>query len=226
MDMLDTIRNDAAATEAAGRLAPSTVAKLVEAGSFKLWVPEDYGGAVGDFEVELFSGGEEVAVGQPFEVVLTIYGGVETNLAQVRAPVPSGLDGFHVQGVIETEVEQGRRFTMQLVPLRAGMTAVEGLTFVTYSPKSSSFARLGGEPVPVRVVPRRDGVALPEGIEELIRQDELARGGGGAWLRWVFVGLAAGGLGMFLLGMVVMSGGLRQLAGDALQRSVSWMPAC
>ena len=62
--------------------------------------PEDYGGAVGDFEVELFSGGEEVAVGQPFEVVLTIYGGVETNLAQVRAPVPSGLDGFHVQGVI------------------------------------------------------------------------------------------------------------------------------
>ena len=162
--------------------------------------PEDYGGAVGDFDVELFSGGEEVAVGQPFEVVLTIYGGVETNLAQVRAPVPSGLDGFHVQGVIETEVEQGRRFTIQLVPLRAGMTAVEGLTFVTYSLKSSSFARLGGEPVPVRVVPRRDGVALPEGIEELIRQDELARGGGGAWLRWVFVGLAAGGLGMFLFG--------------------------
>ena len=31
MDMLDTIRNDAAATEAAGRLAPSTVAALVEA---------------------------------------------------------------------------------------------------------------------------------------------------------------------------------------------------
>ena len=45
MDMLDTIRNDAAATEAAGRLAPSTVAALVDAGSFKLWVPENYGGA-------------------------------------------------------------------------------------------------------------------------------------------------------------------------------------
>ena len=40
MDMLDTIRHDAAATEAAGRLAPSTVAALVDAGSFKLWVPE------------------------------------------------------------------------------------------------------------------------------------------------------------------------------------------
>ena len=45
MDMLDTIRHDAAATEAAGRLAPSTVAALVDAGSFKLWVPEIYGGA-------------------------------------------------------------------------------------------------------------------------------------------------------------------------------------
>jgi hypothetical protein len=44
MDMLDTIRNDETATEAAGRLAPSTVAALVEAGSFKLWVPEDYSG--------------------------------------------------------------------------------------------------------------------------------------------------------------------------------------
>jgi alkylation response protein AidB-like acyl-CoA dehydrogenase len=45
MDMLDTIRNGAAATEAAGRLVPSTVAALVEAGSFKLWVPENYSGA-------------------------------------------------------------------------------------------------------------------------------------------------------------------------------------
>ncbi len=45
MDMLDTIRNADAATEAGGRLAPSTVDSLVEAGSFKLWVPEDYGGA-------------------------------------------------------------------------------------------------------------------------------------------------------------------------------------
>lgn len=45
MDMLDTIRNDATGAEAAGRLAPTTVAALVDAGSFKLWVPENYGGA-------------------------------------------------------------------------------------------------------------------------------------------------------------------------------------
>lgn len=36
MDMLDTIRNDAAATEAADRVAPSTVAALADAGSFNL----------------------------------------------------------------------------------------------------------------------------------------------------------------------------------------------
>jgi len=179
--------------------------------------PADYGGAVGDFEVELFSGGDEVAVGQPFEVVLTIYGGVDTNLEQVRAPAPSGLDGFHVQGVIEAEVEQGRRFLIQLVPLRAGMAAVEGLTFVTYSPERAAFVRLGGEPVPVRVVPRLDGVALPEGIEALIRQDELLRGGGDAWLRWVFVGLAAGGLGMFLFGR-----GRRRRAAAATPRRWGW----
>jgi len=45
MDILDTIRSDAAGAEAAGRLTPTTVAALVDAGSFKLWVPEAYGGA-------------------------------------------------------------------------------------------------------------------------------------------------------------------------------------
>ncbi|MEO0495331.1 MAG: acyl-CoA dehydrogenase family protein, partial [Actinomycetota bacterium] len=51
--MLETIRADADATEAAGRLAPSSVAALVQAGTFKLWVPEAYGGAGADLQTGL-----------------------------------------------------------------------------------------------------------------------------------------------------------------------------
>ncbi|MEM8706555.1 MAG: acyl-CoA dehydrogenase family protein [Actinomycetota bacterium] len=51
--MLDTIRADADATEAAGRLAPTSVSALVEHGTFKLWVPEAYGGAGADLQTGL-----------------------------------------------------------------------------------------------------------------------------------------------------------------------------
>ncbi|MEM8707643.1 MAG: acyl-CoA dehydrogenase family protein [Actinomycetota bacterium] len=51
--MLDTIRTHADATEAAGRLAPSSVAALVDHGAFKLWVPEAYGGAGADLQAGL-----------------------------------------------------------------------------------------------------------------------------------------------------------------------------
>lgn len=159
--------------------------------------PADYGGAVGSFDVEWLSGGVEVPVGRSFEVSMTVRGGEDTNLAQLRLPTLPALDGFHVQGVIEESAADGRRFSIELVPLRAGLDSVDGLSFVSYAPDSDEFVRIRGGAVPVRVKPRRQGVALPERIEELIRRDARARSGAADTLRWVFVGLAAGGLVLF-----------------------------
>jgi len=159
--------------------------------------PADYSGAVGAFAVEWSSGGEQVPVGQPFEVVMSVYGGEESNLDRIRPPSFLDLDGFHVQGVIERPVEVGREFVVSLVPLRVGAAAVDGLSFVRYAPATDEYVRTARASVPVLVAPRRAGVELDPGVEELIRQDERERSGVAAWLRWVFVGLAVVGLTLF-----------------------------
>ena len=159
--------------------------------------PADFTGGVGTFDVEWLGGGESVPVGQSFEVTMSVFGGEDTNLAQVRAPSLASLDGFHVQAVLERPAAGARQFAIELVPLRAGLDAVEGLSFVAYAPESDEYVRIVSAPVPVRTTPRRADVVLPEGIEELIRQDARARGDGVGALRWLFVALAVFGLALF-----------------------------
>lgn len=156
--------------------------------------PPDYTGAIGDLEVSLLSGGEEVAVGEVFEVVMTVAGDERTNLGRFGKPRIGGLDGFHVQGVLEEPLDGARQFRISVLALREGMRAVEGISLVTYSPQAGAFRRLGGEPVPVRVVARREGAPLSAAVEQLIREDARGQGGGAAPWRWVLPCLAVAGL--------------------------------
>ena len=177
--------------------AASSAPRSLEVRRLRGDAPADFTGAVGEFDVAWLGGGESVPVGQSFEVTMSVAGGEDTNLAQVRAPSVASLDGFHVQAVLERPAEGGRQFSIELVPLRAGLDAVEGLSFVAYAPESDEFVRIVSGPVPVRTTPRRADVALPEGLEELIRQDALARSDGVGALRWLFVALAVAGLALF-----------------------------
>ena len=179
-------------------------AGVLEVRAFAGDAPEDFSGAVGDFQVEVTSGGQEVAVGEVFSVLMRIDGDEATNLERFRKPVIGSPDGFHVQGVLEVSSDGGRAFEISLLALRAGQSSVDGLSFVTYQPSSESFQRLGGESVPVRVVDRRDGVQLPDSVEELIRLDAASQRSGGDGLWWAFVGLAVAGL------LVVRSGRRRR----------------
>ena len=194
--------------------------------------PDDFVGAVGDFQVEVTSGGQEVAVGEVFPVLMRVAGGASTNLERFRKPRIRSPEGFHVQGVLEVPDDEGRAFEISLLALRAGMTSVNGLSFVTYQPLSESFVRLGGEQVPVRVVGRRQGVELPDSVEELIRLDAASNRAGEARLRWVFVGLAVAGLLLFRFGrsrreqgaLAAVVGELRAAvaAGDAARMAASF----
>jgi hypothetical protein len=163
--------------------------------------PPDYTGAVGELEVRLVSGGYEVAVGQTFPVEMIVTG--EGNVRRFGKPQRVALDGFYVQGVLEKEVDAGapeRVFVFDVVPLRAGVTELRGLSLAVYSPAAGGYVRRGGEPVPVRVLPRREGAALPDAIEALVRADAAAQQGGSGWLRWAFVGLAVFGLALHRVG--------------------------
>lgn len=162
--------------------------------------PDDYAGAVGDFQVELTSGGQEVAVGEVFAVLMRVAGDASTNLERFRKPEIRSPEGFHLRGVLEVADDDGRAFEISLLALRAGQTSVRGLSFVTYQPSSESFVRLGGQPVPVRVLGRRPGVKLPENVEELLRLDAASQRRGEEGLRWAFVSLAVAGLLIFRFG--------------------------
>ncbi len=156
--------------------------------------PSDWAGAVGQFAILATSGGEQVHVGEVFQVEVTIVG--EGNLERLAAIKPPVVDGFHVQGVVEKRVENARRFVLDVLALRPGLTEMPGVSFVTFAPLARQFATLTSDPVPVRVLPQRPGVALSKNVRELIDEDAASQEAGmsAAVIRWGFIALMVFGL--------------------------------
>lgn len=156
--------------------------------------PALWTGAVGEFAVEATSGGEQVHVGETFSVEVTIRGdGNLDRFAAMRAPT---IDGFHVQGVVERRLEGARRFVLDVLALRPGVTEMPGVSFVAFSPLERRYVSVSSESVPVSVLPQREGVELPDAIQEMV-DDDFARQNPGlptSVYRWGFVALAVLGL--------------------------------
>lgn len=156
--------------------------------------PPDWTGAVGQFAIAATSGGEQVHVGEVFQVEVTIIG--EGNLERFAAIKPPLLDGFHVQGVVERSVDGARRFVIDVLALRPGLTEMPGVPFAVFAPLAGQFATLQSEPVPVRVMPQRVDVALAKNVQELIDADAASQetGMSSSVVRWVFIALMVFGL--------------------------------
>ena len=177
--------------------------------------PMGFGGAVGDFRVEATSGGEEVCVGDVFQVEVTIVG--DGNRERFAALQPPALDGFHVQGVREVRVDGARRFVLDVLALRPQVTEMPGVPFVAFSPTKQQFVTSHSTSVPVRVLPQREGVALAKNIQQLIDEDaaKQVKGMPGWVFRWGFIALTVVGLLLYRRGQ--SSKGRRQLS-DAVQQ--------
>jgi len=175
--------------------------------------PKDWTGAVGEFEVAATSGGEQVHVGDEFRVEVTIQG--DGNLERFAAIKPPAIDGFHVQGVVETRLAGARRFVLDVLALRAGMTAMPGVSLVAFSPLAGRFTTITSDTVPVLVLPPRADVVLPEHVQQLIDADAASqRSGPSSWLlRWGFIGL-------MLLGLWLHRRGRRRNGKRSLQAAV------
>lgn len=158
--------------------------------------PEGWSGAVGEFEIRATSGGQQLHVGETFQVEVTIDGdGNLERFAPLKAPQ---IDGFHVQGVVERRVEGGRRFLLDVLALRPGVTEMPGVAFVAFSPAEKKFVELRSETVPVKVLPQRPDVALSKHVQELVDADAASQEQGvPTWIvRWGFVALMVVGLVM------------------------------
>src|SRR5690606_20115723 len=181
--------------------------------------PVGFGGAVGEFAIAATSGGEQVHVGEVFQVEVTIAGA--GNRERFAALQPPKLDGFHVQGVVERRVEGARRFVLDVLALRPGLTEMPGVPFVSFSPAQQAFVTTSSLPVPVRVLPQREGVALAKNIQQLVDDDAKQQETGlPRWLfRWGFIVLMV--LGLWLQRRGRQNRGRRSLTDAVHQLRVS-----
>lgn len=175
--------------------------------------PPGWSGAVGEFAVDALSGGEQVHVGGQFVVEVTIHG--DGNLGQFPAIKPPSIDGFYVQGVVEEKVEGARKFILDVLALRPGVTSMPGVSIVTFSPAQGRYVTTVSDSVPVRVIPRPDGLALSKRIQQLVDEDAASQQTGAPdWIfRWGFIVLMLLGLWVHRYGRTRNS---RRSVGDAV----------
>ncbi|MFK7741366.1 MAG: hypothetical protein AB8H80_13700 [Planctomycetota bacterium] len=146
--------------------------------------PDGFTGAVGQFVLDAISGGERVAVGDEFRIQVSVRG--EGNLSRFRGLPKLQVDGFHVQGVAERKSDRGRRFDVDLVALRAGMTRVPGVSFVAFDPERSEYVTVRSPDVPVVVDPLPADRELDPRVQELVDADRQKRAPG--WTTWAIRG--------------------------------------
>tara|TARA_R110002072_G_scaffold87129_8_gene196758 strand:+ start:24705 stop:26096 length:1392 start_codon:yes stop_codon:yes gene_type:complete len=195
------------------QVSVSSVARQLQVQPLPNDAPPEWSGAVGEFELEATSRGEQVHVGESFQVEVTIRGdGNHERFAALRPPT---LDGFHVQGVVERRIEGARRFVLDVLALRKGVSEMPGVSFVSFSPAAKAFITTTTATVPVKVLPQREGVALTPPIQELVDKDlaKQDQGVSTSVYRWGFVALA-------ILGLVLQRRSLSRKGHRALQDAV------
>lgn len=159
--------------------------------------PAGFTGAVGEFTLHASVATAATTVGASVPLRVEVRG--VGNLERFAPMPPPALSGFHVQGVTSAVEDGVRVFVLDLLPLRAGLTAVPPVPFVAFSPAQRTYVTSRSDTVPLRVGPVPAGVALPARVSERVAADEREVAAARAWPRW-WVGFAA----LPLLGLVVL----------------------
>ncbi len=156
--------------------------------------PAEWNGAVGDFKLAATSSGPQVHVGDDFQVEVTVTG--QGNLDRFAALRPPQIEGFHVQGVVERQAENGRCFVLDVLALRPGLREMPGIPFIAFSPTKRVFESLATPSVPVIVLPQPAGEVLADHVQDLVNADaaKLDEGASRTFIRWAFIILMIVGL--------------------------------
>lgn len=180
--------------------------------------PRGFHGAVGAFELATSTATPTVAVGGNLVVQLTVRG--SGNLDRMAPLPPPSLPGFHVLGVASSFRDGERRFDLDLVPLREGLTEVPSVPFVAFSPQSGRYETLQAPPVPVRIEPVPPGATLEPRVEEWLAADRRLLAAQQAWSWWVWVGFAVAALGTSCIVLRQRRRNASRHAGTVLLREV------
>lgn len=102
--------------------------------------PEDFGGAVGHFELEVQANRTQVAVGESVVVELRITG--DGDLAGFTAPDYGQLPEFDLLGQLEKDEPEARVLVYEFAPRNASVDEIPPLRFVYFDPENSGRYRV------------------------------------------------------------------------------------
>ena len=123
---------------------PMTVLPLPKEGRFP-----DFSGAVGDFEFNLEAGPEEVKVGDPITLRMTIEG--LGNFNTVRSPQLSSQEGFKVYEPQVTLEKYKKVFEQVIIPTSEDVKMIPKITFSFYNSKENNYQTIARGAIPIKV---------------------------------------------------------------------------
>lgn len=123
---------------------PITVMALPEEGK-----PENYSGAVGNFDFDVSIGPQEVKVGDPITLKGIIRG--NGNLNTVTVPQCKAHDNVKVYEPQVKQEKESKSFTQVIIPLDENVRELPAVTFYFFNPETARYESMSKGPFPLKV---------------------------------------------------------------------------
>ncbi len=121
--------------------------------------PDDFSGAVGQFQIRAGLSDDSSKVNEPLTLLIEIEGAgnIET-LIEPQLPDMPGWRFFESQSSTSLRTEKGqlggiRSFERLVVPGQAGQQTFPALSFSYYNPQTETYETVATEPIPVTILP-------------------------------------------------------------------------
>lgn len=126
--------------------------------------PADFTGGVGQFDLTVSVSPQEILVGDPVTVTLTVHGA--GNFSRLSAPVLTATDGFKIyeaQKKTSTEESSQEEFVFEqvLIPLHQEADRIGPYQFSYFDPETAEYKTAGPAAVPLTVKPNPDFTPSP-----------------------------------------------------------------
>ncbi|MFA4888921.1 MAG: BatD family protein [Candidatus Omnitrophota bacterium] len=166
-------RYDIYPLELKSREVPITISALPEAQK-----PENFSGAIGNFNLEVSVGPQEVKVGDPVTLKISVTG--KGNFSTVNAPKLAAEENFKIYDPLVKQQQNQKYFEQIIMPNSETISEVPAVSFNFFNPSSGQYQVLSRGPFPLKVLPP-DKEALSRIIEAgqsktvLLREERIGR---------------------------------------------------
>ena len=154
-----------------GLLSPDIVLEteplVIDVQSLPAGAPENFNGAVGQFEIRAFLDKEEGQVNDTLKLVLEIEGAGNIDaLIEPHLPELPGWRLFESQASTTTNAQDDhvygvRRFERLIVPGQSGQYTIPAISFSYYDPETNEYRLAQTDPIPVAILPDDSGLSDP-----------------------------------------------------------------